>query len=255
MLSLVIAAGAFLVGGGEGDVPCEFNFASARVYSIAANNSPDPSFCLPPSNFYDGGATQNAFLVQYNSNSLNRDGFRTTLRGWQGNTVVLGRVAFTERRTNDFNLAPGHPRYFTFVSANHGEVQLIVSGNQLVLSHNFVGGAETENVVVRNLSPSDFVNGVLELDTRVVYNVQNGIDGAAVIEVCTKRGAGNCYQYSVVLPFFDTAPEFYMGDSIPANIGAMRARFCKLPALTSAGTGYSITCPGPVGPESVGGEN
>ena len=236
-----------MAGGAPGDVPCEFNFASARVYSIVANNSPDPSFCLPPSDFDAGGGPQNAFLVQYNSNSLNRDGFRTTLTGWRGNTVVFGRVAFTERHLDDSNLAPGHPRYFTFVSANHGELQLIVSGNQLVLSHNFVGGADTADMVVGSLSPSDFVNGVLELDTRVVYNVQNGMDGAAVIEVCTKRRSGNCYQYSVVLPFFDTAPEFYMGDSIPANIGAMRARFCKLPALTSAGTGYTMTCPGPVG--------
>ena len=253
MLSLVLAAGVFLATDEiEGYVACDtFGFTASRAYVISENGTISGSDCVPPNEFYTGGGPQRAFLVQYKNNTLNRDGFRTTLTGWSGNAVELGRIAFTARRLDEPWESSADPRFFTILNAQQGEVQIIVSGNQLVLSHVHVFGGEANTVVIGNLLPSDFVNGALVLDTRFVYNTPNGVDGLGLIEVCTKRGAGNCFYYSVALPNYDTAPEFYMGDSVPANSGTMRARYCKLPAMTSANTGYTFWCPGPVAPPSA----
>ena len=245
----LVAAGVFLAAGGdvEGSVSCDFNVASARVYSISTNNTINTDECNLQTDFYAVGGPQRAFLVQYKGNSLSLDGFRTTLIGWKGNSVELARIAFTEKRTVRPNLASTHPRYFTLLSPNQGEIQLVVSGKQLVLSYNYLNGTlKAGDVVFGDLLPSDFVNGTLELDIRVVYNEQTGVDGLTSMQVCTKRGTGSCYYQSVMLSFFGSAPEFYMGNAIPTNSSGMRVRYCKLPALTSAGTGYTTTCPGPV---------
>lgn len=254
MLSIVLAASVFMSLDKRGLVGCELNIASARVYSISANNTINTGECHPQSDFYAGGGPQKAFLVQYKMNTLNMDGFRTSLIGWQGNPVEVGRIAFTGRRLDEPSSATTDPRFFTVLNTSLGQVQIIVSGSEVVLSHNTIISGETAGVVVGTLLPSDFVNGVLELDARVIYNSPNSVggDNTASIRICTLRGVGNCFYYDIDLPYYETAPEFYMGDALPNNVAGLRARYCKLPAVTQIGTGFSSTCPGPQGAASTG---
>ena len=251
MLSLVLAASLFLASdpNGDGYVNCELPpedpgafVAPLRVFVITANNVTDSDACVPPGNFYAGSGPQRAFLAQYSANSLKMDGFRTILTGSNGNTLPILRVAFT--RLRDETTGPTtDPRFHTILDPRVGEVQVILHGSKLVVAHIIMGSGNQSAKVIGTISPLDFVDNALELDTRVQYNPGGpSSEPIATIQICTRRGVGNCFTYEIALPYYATAPEFYLGDTLLSNTSGALARYCRLPSPTSGAAGYSNTC-------------
>ena len=223
---------------------CELSVASARVYELHNTLADD---CHPESivtmESPPVGSPQNAFLMQYKANTINREGFRTTLAPWAGRTVIIARLKATQPQLQGQTFGTSNPRFHTRFSDNNDEVMVSLTDNLLVLSRTFVfNGMEFEESYSAYLAPPQVDTAGLELDTRIVYNSLDSYDGALSVEVCANRGA-DCRSFSMDGAFGSTAPEIYMGDALPLNLETLRARYCRLPALTVAGTGYTTTCP------------
>ncbi len=229
---------------------CELSVASARVYELRNYLTDD---CHPESivtmESPPAGTLQKAFLMQYKANKLNREGFRTTLAPWAGQTVIIARLKATQPQLLGLTFGTSNPRYHTRFSDNNDEVMISLTNNLLVLSRIFVvNGTEFAESYSHYFAATPSLDVMsTELDTRIVYNSPMSYEGALSIQVCANRGAV-CHDFNIAGVFGSTSPEIYMGDGLPVNPGALRARYCRLPAMTSTGTGYTTTCPGPGSP-------
>jgi hypothetical protein len=250
MMSSVFTAALLLaIGRDETGGLCDLSIADSRVfvYTIAGaedcrNNRHNAMENPPPD------SPQRAFLVQHKANMLSTDGFRTTVGPLTGTEVVnLARIAAVEPRTDGLNLLSTNVRYYTVPSPDNDQILISIVGNELVIARSFDGMVQQERLV-ETLLPSDVLNGVLELDTRIRYNDPslNAFRGMLTVEVCSHRGvnANGCHTFTTSTLFGRAAPEFYLGDSIQEP--SLRARFCKLPAFgVQHGSGYTSTCRGP----------
>lgn len=257
MLAAALLTSSFLLLGNNNGGGCEFGSGSVRAYAI-----PNPGLlidCPPPTQIDENTNTttqQNAFLIQYLSTTLTSEGFRTTLRPLNGETANFARIAATDPQNS---LTPPtmstDSRYYTKLRDDASEVVLSVTGNAfsgytLMATHHYMDGAwfVQAGTFSANLLPSDFTSaGVLELDTRVNNdNSVSGDRGSIRIQVCTRRGTGNCHVFSILNKFGQlTAPEFYLGTFMRASdFSTLRARYCHLPPFTAESSGYTNSCPG-----------
>lgn len=197
----------------------------------------------------DPNGPQRAFLVQPRNTTLDHEGFRTTLSPFAAETVVVAQISATVPDQTTVNVSTVDPRYYTNLSGSREEILISVSGGanpQLIFSYGFGGGIVAGKTQIHNLAPLDISDGVLELDSRLSYNLP--IDRSAnlvTVKVCAGRGIGNCYVYAPSTMFGSSTPEFNLGSTMPPALPQLRARYCNLPSMATPNgmAGFTETCP------------
>lgn len=230
---------------------CEWGLLNVRGYKVVGSVVEG---CVPGHQIDFGlgansGAPQNSFLLQHKANNLNTQGVRATLSHYNGETVMVALISATAPQTE---VIPDeyHSRHYTKLSELREEIFISVSGRttpQLIFTYSTGGVIDASKTQVHSLSPLDASEAVFELDTRLSYNRVNDRSANSItVNVCTRRGMGNCYVYAPFGGAFGSAsPEFSLGSTMPPGLALLRARYCVLPSNVS-GAGYTVVCPGPV---------